>query len=322
MKKILSLLLILTIGILLVSGCSVNNQENLNIIDSLTKTPFNPPKHKMYEHIQGNIDQEIIYNEKDIIIVAKGFDFSDTEPKFIFYVENNSKYTYEFNSRNVSVNNFMVYTKIEEKVLSGEKKEIAMKFLDHELFIQRIETIEDISFEINMTRISKKPKEYTTGDILLMTGLTAEKSSEITNGQKIVDDEDVKITYLDMEYEEENTTLYFCIENRNTQEITVSAIKRKAKIGDKTVEISFNHDVLPYKNKIAKLIIKNEDLQDVDKSKITSLSTELMIFDTKTRATIFKAGEITINDLQKTIRKQTTLKELFSILERVLFLNN
>ena len=53
-----------------------------------------------------------------------------------------------------------------------------------------------------------------------------------------------------------------------------------------------------------------------DKSKITSLSTELMIFDTNTRATIFKAGEITINDLQKTIRKQTTLKELFSILEK------
>ena len=319
MKKILSLLLISTIGILLFTSCSVINQEKTNIVDSFTETPFNPPKHKMYKHINGNIKQETIFNEKGIKITTKGFDFSDTEPKFIFYIENNSKYTYEFNSKNVAVNNFMVYAKIEEKVLSGEKKEIAMKFLDNELFTQRIETIEDISFEINMTRIGKKQKEYTTGEILLSTDLKANELEEITNGQKIVNDENVKITYLDMEHTEENTILYFLLENRGTQEIIVSAPRRKAEIGNKTVEISFNHDILPYKNKIAKLVIKNENLQDIDKSKITSLSTELMIFDKRTHATILKIGKITVNDLQKTIINKPTLKELFPILEKSSF---
>lgn len=299
MKKILSLLLISTIGILIFTGCSVINQEKTNIVDSFTETQFNPPKHKIYEHINGNIKQETIFDEKGIKIRTKGFDFSDTEPKFIFYVKNNSKYTYEFNSKNVSVNNFMVYTKIEEQVLNGEKKEIAMKFLDKELFVQRIETIEDISFEINMTRISKKQKEYTTGEILLSTDLKANELKEITNGQKVLNEEDIKITYLNMEHTEENTILYFLLENRGIQEIIVSAPRRKAEIGNTTVEISFNHDILPYKKKIAKLIIKNKDFQDLDKSKITSLSTELMIFDKRTHATILKVGKITIKDIQK-----------------------
>ena len=117
MKRILSLLLILVVGVTLFTGCSINNNQTegtINVIDSLTETPFNPPKYKMYKHIDGNIKQETIFDEKRIKITTKGFDFSDTEPKFIFYVENNSKYTYEFNSKNVSVNNFMIYTTIEE----------------------------------------------------------------------------------------------------------------------------------------------------------------------------------------------------------------
>lgn len=295
MKKIISFLFIILILSTLFTGCTTNRLTKEDL-EFLMEESFNPPKNEIYEHIQGNIKQEIIYNENGITLVAKGFDFSSTDPKFIFKAINNSKYPFDFKVENVSINNFMIYAQMEENLLSGEKREISMTFVDDNFFKYRLKEIEDIEFTINMAGYNKK---YTTGKVLLSTGLQATELEEVTNGQKILKEEDIKITYLDMEYKEENTTLYFCIENRNTQEITVSAIKRKAKIGEKTVEISFNHDVLPYKNKIAKLIINNEDLQDVDKSKITSLSTELMIFDTKTRATILKIGQVTVNDLQK-----------------------
>lgn len=310
MKKILSLLLVLTIGVTLFTGCS-KNDENLqkksnttflttNIVKPTAK--FNTEKLDIYKHIKGNIKEEKIFDQKGISITAKGFDFSTENVKFIFEVENNSKYTYEFDVNDLTINDFMAYAMINEELPSGEKKEIAMTFTDNNLFIKRLETIEDISFTIDIIRISKKQpyKKFTTDTIHLTTGLNETNIIEEKLGQKIIDTEDIKMFYLDMEQNEENIIFYFYTENKKPQEIIITAPKSKAKIGDNTVNISFSQIVGSYKKNIGKLMIKNEELKDIDKLRIKNLTTEFIIYDKKTHSTIFKTGDILIQNLQNT----------------------
>ena len=345
MKKILSLLLVLAIGATLFTGCSkekvseepetkteldgvitdpnerIANKEQAKkdaIEKALKGEPVketqktNSNAHPLYAHVNGNIKEQKIFDDSGIVITAKGFNFEKSDPKFIFEMENTTAYTFELEVENVAINGFMMEASIEKDLYAGDKKEVAMSFLDGSILSNKIETIEDVSFTINMTGYDEEPPyiDLTTNKIVLKTGLTADVYPEITNGTTVFNTNGVKITYLNMEYGTEwtDTTLYFYVENNTDKEIRYAPYNHEATINGKKVDISFGHDITPNRKFIDRMTIMDKKLAEKDISVIETIEVnDFRCINNKNKAeTIFEGGFLLENLSETIIIKEKT----------------
>lgn len=342
MKRILSLLLVLVIGVTLFTGCS-ENSVNTDTTETETKTELdgvitdpnerlankeqakkeviekalkgesveetkktNSNAHPLYAHINGNIKEQKIFDNSGIVITAKGFNFEKSDPKFIFEIENTTPYGFELKVENVAINGFMMEASIQEDLYVGDKQEIAMSFLNGSILSNRIETIEDITFTINMTGYDEEPPyiDLTTGEVVLKTGLKAEEYPEIANGTTVFNTNGIKIIYLDMEYGTEwtDTTLYFYVENNTDKEISYAPYNHEALINGKKVDIAFGHNITPNKKFIDRMTIMDKKLAEKDISVIETIEVnDFKCINNKYKLeTIFEGGFL-LEDLQDTV---------------------
>lgn len=334
MKKILSLLLILVIGVTLFTGCSnkesVENTEirtEVEIEDVVTdpeQNTANIEKEKKdaledaikgkepetdtdsergkYSHVKGDIKEQKIYDDNAIVITAKGFDFTGTDPKFLLEIENNGEHDFEFTVENVAINNFMMDAKMKKTVQPKQKETTSIVFQNLTFFDQRIKTIEDLAFTINMTDSELK---LTTGEIVLKTGLKAEEYPEILKGQTVIDKNGVKITYLDMEYPNKyhyGPVLYFCIENTLSDEIGIVTDDREATVNGRKVDAHFGYNILPNRRIITEFEIDNKDLTLAEISTIeTMMVDDWKCLNQETNEVVFKEEKFTLENLQDTV---------------------
>lgn len=331
MKKILSLLLVLVIGVTLFTACSNKesaknteikteveiedvvtdaNQNTTNIEkekkDALENAIKNkepePTRTGRYSHVKGDIKEQKIYDDNGIVIVAKGFDLNDFRPRFVLEIENNAEHDFEFTVENVAINKYTMETEMEKVIYPGTKEEVGFEFANLTFFEQRITTIEEIAFTINMTDNETK---LTTGEIVLKTGLKAEKYPEIANGQTVIDNNGVKITYLDMELPNKyhyGPVLYFYIENNTDYEIGINSKDREVKVNDKTVDASFSPHIYPGKRMISRLEIDNKDLTAFKISTIETVSVDdWKCINDDSHTVLFENETFKIENLQNTV---------------------
>ncbi len=93
---------------------------------------------------------EVLYDDKDIKVVAKTLDTSDDifGPELLLYVENNSDVIISVSTDNVSVNGYMNDALYYATVLPGKKSVDGMTFYDLES--NGIEEITDVEFNISI----------------------------------------------------------------------------------------------------------------------------------------------------------------------------
>lgn len=338
MKKILSLLLVLMVGVTLFTGCSeksiktntqttetkteldgvitdanerVANQEQAKkdaIEEALESKSVeddkkeNSKRSPSYANIKGDIKEQVIYNENDIKITAKGFNFEKVDPKFMLEVENKRPDTVNFKIENVAINGFTLKASIPKEIYTNEKQEVPITFLDGSILANRIETIENLSFTIN---IEDGETKLTTDEIILKTGLTAEEYPEIANGQTVIDKNGVKVVYLDMKYGTEwtDTTLYLYIENNLPHEISINSYDREALINGKKVDISSGDNLPAYRKIISRITINDKKLAEKDISVIETFSLDdyWCINEEDKSITIFKNEPFVLENLSKTV---------------------
>ena len=331
MKKILSLLLVLVLSITLFSGCSDKkdaeirteveiedvitdpNQNTANIEKEKKDTLEDVIKNKetetntdnergRYSHVKGNIKEQKIYDDNAIVITAKGFDFTKTEPKFMLEIENNAEHDFEFTVENVSINRYIMEATMEKTIFAGSKEETGMAFVNITMIDQRIKTIEELAFTINMTDGETK---LSTGEIVLKTGLKAEEYPELLNGTTVLEQDGIKVTYLDMEYPNKyhyGVALYFCIENTLADEIGIVTYDREATVNGRKVDAHFSSDVPPNKRVIAEFEIDNKDLSTAKISTVETVSVDdWFCSNSTTRETIFKDAAFNLENLSETV---------------------
>lgn len=103
---------------------------------------------------QNTIDDsgEVLYNDNGLKIVSKGLSSSSSVfgPGLMIYIENNTDKDYTIQTRNTSINGFMIDTIMSEKVVSGKKAITAITFLNSSLEDNEISDITSIetSFHI------------------------------------------------------------------------------------------------------------------------------------------------------------------------------
>ena len=96
----------------------------------------------------GEVDDsgEVLVEENGIKIVGKGLsaDNSFWGPGIILYIENNSDKNITIQTRDVSVNGFMVETMMSEEIVAGKKAMSAVQFLSSDLESNSITDITDV----------------------------------------------------------------------------------------------------------------------------------------------------------------------------------
>jgi len=98
---------------------------------------------------------EVIYDENGVKIISKGIseDGSLMGPALYLYIENNSEQDITIQSRDTSINGFMVDPILSSEIVAGKKSIDTMVFLSSDLTDNGIETIDEIetSFHIFTT---------------------------------------------------------------------------------------------------------------------------------------------------------------------------
>ncbi len=93
-----------------------------------------------------NDSGEVFYDQNGIRIIGKGLSSNDSifGPGLIMYIENNSDKNITVQSRDTSINGFMVETSMSEDVIAGKKAITALTFFDTSLEENGISEIESV----------------------------------------------------------------------------------------------------------------------------------------------------------------------------------
>lgn len=89
---------------------------------------------------------ELLYDDKDIRIIAKGISNNDSlfGPGLVVYIENMGDESISVQARNVSINGFMVETIFSAEIAPGKRILDAVTFLDSDLETNNIEEITEV----------------------------------------------------------------------------------------------------------------------------------------------------------------------------------
>ena len=143
MKRGLSLVAILLL-IFFVVGCGIDSEENIQkpveVIGDISTVPYESGITETEETITEDKSEEITINETILVddagvkITAKSLDVDGLfGPEIKLLIENNSGEDLTFQSRNASVNGYMVETMMSVDVTNGKKANDTLIFLDYDL---------------------------------------------------------------------------------------------------------------------------------------------------------------------------------------------
>jgi len=122
--------------------------------DTYLDTPQISLKTSIYEDYEYKFDDsgDLVYNENGIKAVIKGLieDESIFGPSIVVYLENNSNENITVQSRDVSINGFMVDTIFSSEVLPGKHSIDTITFFSEDLEENDITTIENIEISLHI----------------------------------------------------------------------------------------------------------------------------------------------------------------------------
>lgn len=98
---------------------------------------------------------EVLYDEKDIKIIAKGIEQDSIwGPELVLFIENNSSDIITIQTRNTSINGFMVDPTFSPEIVPGKKEISSMTFMSSDLETNNITNINEIETSFHIFRSS------------------------------------------------------------------------------------------------------------------------------------------------------------------------
>ncbi len=308
MKKILSLILVFALAMSIIS-CGSGDSElekpsSVEIVDDSTSKSENASKDDAAEQSKdveqpvekaATIEETVLVDESGVKIIAKSLNMGalfGTEIKLL--IENNSGKDLTVQTRDVSVNGYMVETMLSADVANGKKANDDITLMSSDLEACGITNIADIelSFYIRTTDDFKKYLE--TDPIKLKTSIadtykyTFDDSGDIAyneNGIKIVikglDNSSILGPSL-VVYIENNTDSAFVVQNENVS------------INGFMIDSIFSCDVLPEKKAVDSITFLNSALEENDITSIENVELSFHVFDPNNFDTIVDTEAIKI----------------------------
>lgn len=233
------------------------------------------------QSLRSNITETVIYNSDDVIVHAKSLVYDGwSGPELLIMVENNTNKNLTVQTRNASINGFMIDPTCSANVAAGKKANDSIGFSDYELEAAGIERISEIEFSLNIFD-SDSWDDYAQSDQIILKTDAVDYVQPIDDSGFVAYDKNgitIKAKKLKSSDSIWRTDLYFFIENNTEQDITVQA--SDVSINGFMVEPFFSSDVMKNKKAFDTIAFLESDLTENGITDIKELELSFHIFDT------------------------------------------
>lgn len=292
MKKIVSLIIavILSVSLAACGGSSKDHsQEPSDALNSGGTQTDNKGQ-------AAGISETVLVDEAGVKVTAKSLEYGGLfGPELKLLVENNSGKDLTFQSRNASVNGYMIETMMSIDVADGKKANDSLTFMDSDLEASGIETIADMEFSLHIFTAEDWEDYLNTPLIQLKT--TAAASYEYTfddSGDLLYSGDEIKIVAKGFSEDQSlfGPSIVVYIENNSGKDITVQT--RNVSINGFMAEAIFSSDVLTGKRAVDAITFLSSDLEENGITGFDEVELSFHIFESAGWNTIVDTDIITM----------------------------
>lgn len=244
-----------------------------------------------------SIEEAVLFDQGGIKITAKSINEKGTfGPEIKLLIENDSAKSITVQSRNTSVNGYMIETMMSADVAAGKKANDSLTLLRSDLETAGITTIADIEFSFHIFD-SETWDTIVDSDMVRIETSAAEgfTYSYDDSGNQVYNDNGVEIVVKGLSESGSwlGPAVVVYIYNSGNSDVTVQA--RDVSINGFMVESIFSSDVVAGKHVIDTITFLSNDLQENEIETIESIELSFHIFDMATWDTIVDTEPVTIN---------------------------
>ena len=242
------------------------------------------------------IEEQVLVDQDGVKITAKSMSTSLFGPELKILIENDSDTDLTVQTRNASVNGFMVDTMISEDVASGKKSNTSIIFSAQALSECGITTFTEMEFYFHVFTQDDWETYFDSDVIIVKTSAYGSYEQEIDDSGEVFYDEDgIKIIGKGLTSDKSifGPGLIVYIENNTDTDFTVQV--RDTSVNGYMIDTIMSEDVAAGKKAITAVTFFNSDLEENEITTITSIETSFHVFDISGWDTIVDTDPITIN---------------------------
>ncbi|HOC06512.1 MAG: hypothetical protein ACOX21_00355 [Bacillota bacterium] len=249
-------------------------------------TPDPPPE-------QVSIVEEIVIEEKGILIKVTGLEESWMGPELKVYIENNSDVPITAQVRNTSINGFMIEPIFSCDVVPGKKASDTIDFSGDVLEEHNIDVITEIELYFHVFNTSTWDTIFDSQTVKITTTAAGKYTQTYdSSGELLLDQAGIKIVFKGMGENIFGPEVLLYIENNTSQAVTIQA--RDTSVNGYMVDAIFSCDIVPGKKALDDITFYEDDLLANGIDAIAEIELRFHIFNTDTWADILDSEVITI----------------------------
>lgn len=242
------------------------------------------------------IEETVLVDEAGVKITATELSeggFFGSEVKLL--IENNSGKDLTFQSRNASVNGYMVETMMSVDVVDGKKANDSITFMNSDMEMCNIKTIADMEFSFHIFTTSEWETYLDTEKIQLKTSVA--DTYEYTyddSGEKVYENNDVKIVVKGLAEDSSifGPSIVVYIENNRADDITVQS--RDVSVNGFMLSSIFSSEITAGKRCVDTITFLSDDLEENNITAIEDVELSFHIFDTESWKTIVDTDLVSV----------------------------
>lgn len=256
----------------------------------------NTPAPEKAEEIEAAISETVLVDEAGVKITAKSFAPDEMfGPEIKLLIENDSGKDLTFQTRNASVNGYMVETMLSADVADGKKANDSLTFMRDDLDVCGIGTVADMEFSFHIFTSDSWEDYLDTPLIQIKT--TAADTYEYQfddSGEVVYEGNDVKIVVKGLSEDDSiyGPSIMVYIENNGDKAITVQA--QNVSVNGFMIDPIFSCDVGIGKHAVDTITFFSSDLEENEITDIETVELSFHIFDMESWNTIVNSDVITL----------------------------
>lgn len=282
-------LLVMTMALM---GCGVSGNK---VTNSASESSESVSKEKEQAGTEVSIEEQVLYDEKDIKITAKGIKDGWMGTELALLIENNSGKGITVQARNANVNGYMVPTTMSADVASGKKANDSLTFETSGLKECGIETIAKVEFSFHIFDTESWDDIVNTDVIKIATSAAdSYKQTYDDSGNVLVDKKGIRIIEKGLTEDDSfwGPGIVLYIENNSDRDITVQTAD--VSVNGFMVDATMSEDVIAGRKAMSAVQFLSTDLEENSIEKITDVELKFNIIDMESFDNIFDSDTLSI----------------------------
>lgn len=277
---------------MVITGCGASGDEVKN---SASESSESAAKEKDSAETEVSIEEQVLYDEKDIKITATGMKDGWMGTELTLLIENNSGKEITVQARNANVNGYMVPTTMSADVASGKKANDSLTFETSGLKECGIDTIAKMEFSFHIFD-TESWDDIANTDVIKIATSAADgyKQTYDDSGNVLVDKKGIRIIEKGLSEDDSfwGPGIVLYIENNSDRDITVQTAD--VSVNGFMVDATMSEDVIAGRKAMSAVQFLSTDLEENSIEKITDVELKFNIIDMESFDNIFDSDTLSI----------------------------